>query len=725
MSQPSATTHSEMVTLDQLLFDPNNYRFRDQANWERISLERVGNEDVQKRTRRFIEGPKGGGIDDLLRSFKANSFLPVDQIQVMPLIALGPKLFMVREGNRRVAALKKLREEYEQGFDVGIFDTTLFKGDNIQVVVSQVSIESEEEAHFEVLMGLKHIVGNKPWPTVNQARLIKSLLQKGRLEAEVKDMLGMSLQMLRRYVRALSLIEHYEKSDFGDQFKPEMFNIFSEVAYRPVLRNWLGAEEGMPTNEDNAMRFYSWISIFEEEGEEGDRIQREPFIATGSQVRELAELLSNGDGQALTILERERSLAKAWAYVNQQNSGGRETFETAFEAINSKMLDLRAAFARENPAHRSAILQLNARFADFIRNADLGQESRGDGEARAYAVSGFPLQKFRIRQFRAFENMDFDELKRFNVFGGENNAGKSTVLEALHLFFAQNDYYQLRELYRIRGKFATDMPFDWFYENLSPFEAEGFFGDFGKAHVCIKKDSLSEDGMDKNRYVGSVILEGNWKNAVGEEDYQETTAHVYYGKPEVLEYAKLRPLAPVAHTNTFSFQTQIPFAAHERNIDEKTHDDIIKFLRDHADLSLSNIDLTRNGIYRFKATNEQPRAIDISSYGDGFQRLYHLALHFALAKGGILLIDEIENAIHHRRFEEFVVFLDQLSKKFSVQVFITSHSKEFIDAIASQISQSELSVYRMGISEGRRSVRQINGELFARFIQIFNEDLRQ
>ena len=71
---------------------------------------------------------------------------------------------------------------------------------------------------------------------------------------------------------------------------------------------------------------------------------------------------------------------------------------------------------------------------------------------------------------------------------------------------------------------------------------------------------------------------------------------------------------------------------------------------------------------------------DLTQFGEGVQRIFHIGLLFAYARGGIVLIDEFENAIHYTLLRPFTRLVQELAIKFDVQVFLTSHSKECIDA---------------------------------------------
>ena len=53
----------------------------------------------------------------------------------------------------------------------------------------------------------------------------------------------------------------------------------------------------------------------------------------------------------------------------------------------------------------------------------------------------------------------------------------------------------------------------------------------------------------------------------------------------------------------------------------------------------------------------------------------------AMAAGGILLIDEIETAIHKKYYDDIFRFIVKACKSFKVQAFITTHSIEAIDGL--------------------------------------------
>ncbi|AVM73624.1 DUF6710 family protein [Magnetospirillum gryphiswaldense] len=119
-----AAASQRRVSLRSLFLDPNNYRIIHEPDQKQVLDSEVKNRDVMQRTMRLLCGDKNQNIQDLMESFKANGYLRVDQILVRELPDSG---FLVVEGNRRVATLKFLQQEYEsKGIDLGQLDPEIF-----------------------------------------------------------------------------------------------------------------------------------------------------------------------------------------------------------------------------------------------------------------------------------------------------------------------------------------------------------------------------------------------------------------------------------------------------------------------------------------------------------------------------------------------------------------------------------------------------------------------
>ena len=81
--------------------------------------------------------------------------------------------------------------------------------------------------------------------------------------------------------------------------------------------------------------------------------------------------------------------------------------------------------------------------------------------------------------------------------------------------------------------------------------------------------------------------------------------------------------------------------------------------------------------------------IPLNFIGDGVRRLLQLILAMCGMKGGIVLIDEMENGIHFSVLEKIWKVIYEAAKKFNVQVFITTHNIEILQYLHKAASKDE------------------------------------
>ena len=102
------------------------------------------------------------------------------------------------------------------------------------------------------------------------------------------------------------------------------------------------------------------------------------------------------------------------------------------------------------------------------------------------------------------------------------------------------------------------------------------------------------------------------------------------------------------------------------------------------------------------------RPIPVHLLGEGLNRILHVALSMGGAIGGLLLVDEIENGLHHTVQEELFAALLTFSNIFDVQIFATTHSEECVIAAHKALKdrEKEFSFYRLEQFDG--SVRAVH-----------------
>lgn len=699
--------------IDRMILDPNNYRFIDRSDYKQVLDAELSDTRVQQRTLNFILGKNQENVKDLISSFTTNGFLDIDQIQVKP---AGDK-YLVLEGNRRTATLKYLFEEFKKGNDVGKLTEADFKSVNL------VEITDEDPVQHLITMGLHHISGKKRWNAVNESQLISDLIDKYNLsEDEVCEKLGITKYALRRNVRALALIEQYKQSDYGDQFKANMYSIFEKIIGTPVVRSWIGWDNdaNQAFNEDKLERLFSWISRTEETEETEERKEttiKEPIITQYRQVAEIANFIT--DDKALTKMEESRSISEGYAF---SKTVGEAKLRNAIESIKSGT-------------------QLAYNFKDLITENDFTELSKAKQSiddilpiSKALIFSSekqAPLfftdidshfSSALIANYRKLQDMEIKNISRVNIFAGGNNKGKTTILEAFYLIAHLNDLLAYLDLEKYRGKFLSEFHSKWVDKNfISSIDIKAVFNS-NETGLHIEKET-TEENIDRNGYLDTLVSESFVGNTM-----LNSSIHLFANKEPDYRYTRSQILCPSAFTSPYRYNEKLLHTAHKLAIENRYFDRVIDFIRQHLDESIEKIDLVNDeGENRFKVTSSIiDKAIDITKYGEGMQRIFEIALLLGYCKNGILCVDEIDSALHKSLLIKFTEFIQTIAKEFNVQVFLSTHSKECIDAfVENDYSDDELTAYALEENdEGKIECNFLLGNKLKQLVETINIDIR-
>lgn len=697
--------------IDRLVLDPNNYRFIDRVDYKFVPDDLLADDRVQQRTFNFIAGKNNDNIKDLIVSFITNGFLDIEQIQVKP---VGDK-YLVLEGNRRTATLKYLYEEYKRGNDVGNLTESDFKSVNI------VEITGEDPVHHLVTMGLHHISGKKRWSAVNESQLVSDLLYKyHKTEDEVCDSLGISKQKLRRNIRTLSLIEQYKKSDYGDQFKTDMYSLFETVVASPIMKDWIEWDDHnyIARNHVNLERFFSWVSQTEEiernEAGEEYSVTKDPIISQYRQIKELSAFIN--DEKALLRMEKSRSIAEGYSLSDEV---GENKLRNALGNIKNdvqSIFNFSEYMTNEDHVEVSKLKdKLDKLIPSSLAIINLSEKSR----SKYFQTAAKHFTNINIRQYRKLSDINIKHLSRINIFAGGNNLGKTSVLEAFFLLSQLNDVNALFELERYRGKFYNDFQSKWLDRNMANIiEMSGNFNDI-QTELLIRKEETADD-IDKINYLSTIKIEARVDN----HDL-ESSVHLFESREPDLRYAKAQILCQGSFTSPYRYNIDLLSRAHNYAVREKYFDDIVEFIRDNMDSSIEKIDMVENT--RFMVTSSRSEtAIDITKYGEGMQRVFEIALLMGYNSNGILCIDEIDCALHKNLLVSFSKFIQQLADRFNVQVFLSTHSKECIDAFieAKYKNNENITAYSLTEENGRVSWKYVDGKRLESLIESINFDIR-
>ena len=89
-----------------------------------------------------------------------------------------------------------------------------------------------------------------------------------------------------------------------------------------------------------------------------------------------------------------------------------------------------------------------------------------------------------------------------------------------------------------------------------------------------------------------------------------------------------------------------------------------------------------------------------------------MALQLQSVRGGVLLIDELETAIHKDALGRVFQWLVKACQHFGVQLFATTHSLEAVDALLTAEIANPMDLVAFQLPDrGRSDVKRFDGEI--------------
>ena len=344
------------------------------------------------------------------------------------------------------------------------------------------------------------------------------------------------------------------------------------------------------------------------------------------------------------------------------------------------------------------------------------------------------LPSLLIQAFRGIESLSIPRLGRVTLLAGMNGTGKTTVLDAIRIYAARGSRSALFELPQRREEVAalTDEDGDTI---LVPDLASIFHeGDVSRhARISI---GLS-DGADQLEI--QVV-------SPGDEHFDRIAASL----PETIEDQDIillrvmfrgatRVLPPVQLPHKFrrlgrlhddgDFPREIKLASLGPGLPD--NDDVARFwnhvmLTDEEDRALEVLKLVlgssvsrvavagdekgsfgMDGQRVLVKLRDRARPVPLKSLGDGAVRLFGIALALADSRDGFLLIDEVENGIHHSVHHDLWRMVLGVAQDNNVQVIATTHGWDCVRGFAqaaTEMEDAEGVLVRLEREDGRMRV---------------------
>ena len=350
-----------------------------------------------------------------------------------------------------------------------------------------------------------------------------------------------------------------------------------------------------------------------------------------------------------------------------------------------------------------------------------------------------------IRSFRGIKSLKLENLAQINILTGDNNCGKTSVLEVLRSFEEPGSFRTWRSMIRKETRYpigwgisynegfydlfdinSSEKAVDYIIETgservniqLTAVETEEEFTEeeYSQLQGLSASKEYKEENLTENlQIVPKLEMKIKINGKVAEQDvlYEGQRRYMPVRKKDSENYSERRNIvyiAPFSHTDSIIFLDQVLN-------NPELYEEMLTVLREFDDnivsINYSNDDSrgAARGVYKI-LTKSLEKALPLNMYGDGMKKAVLLMSAVIRAKNGVLLLDEFETAIHTSAMDKVFKWILENCMKLNVQVFLTSHSKEAIDKMlkCAPDIRKDMAVYTLYKEGAETSVRRLSAE---------------
>jgi ParB-like chromosome segregation protein Spo0J len=290
--------------LKDLYLDPSNPRLGRQNTQRHLSQDTV------------LEMMNDWSLEELALSFLESGFWPQEALLVVEELLGGQKRHVVVEGNRRLAALKMLKQALDGKPDSKVWrEMVAHRKPSPDLFTDIPYIRVTSRKDVVAFLGFRHVTGIKEWNPAEKAEYIADLIEDHKMSYdEVRRKIGSKSDTVRRnYISYRLLLQMEDEDEIDLQRVEEKFSVLylslRSVGVQKYLQIDIQAEPGkakrpVPASRLEALaKFAVWMF--------GDD-KHEPIVKESRYVDRFGKILL--DKKAVDYLERTERPNLEFAY---------------------------------------------------------------------------------------------------------------------------------------------------------------------------------------------------------------------------------------------------------------------------------------------------------------------------------------------------------------------------------------------------------------------------
>lgn len=363
------------------------------------------------------------------------------------------------------------------------------------------------------------------------------------------------------------------------------------------------------------------------------------------------------------------------------------------------------------------------RFNTAAQSAACIVSRSGYDSARGRTAEFQMIKSIDIRNFRCYRQLTVEKVGRINIIVGDNGTGKTALLEAIFLPLATHMEVAQR-MQSSRGLAGA-------YSGSPHAIEKAIWGDFFHNYRMNDAISVSLTGSGEEARsvtVGKVPLEDSlplstggtpipvagplsfvWKDAAG-RIYQAVSqlnagGLVLGGTGEDLPgFFMFSAFTSIPAQESAQRFSDLSKAKRQRKFVEV-------FCEEYPWIEDISVELSAGLPLLYATIKDQPEKIPLGNVSGGINRVISIMLGVAARRQSIVLVDEIENGIHHAHHVSIWRSIIRFVREYDSQLFVTTHSEEWLEALAEAASGGvdDMVLWRLERNQNGPVLRQFSG----------------
>jgi AAA15 family ATPase/GTPase len=327
------------------------------------------------------------------------------------------------------------------------------------------------------------------------------------------------------------------------------------------------------------------------------------------------------------------------------------------------------------------------------------------------------IRTLSIENFRGIQRTEIPNLSRINLFFGKNNCGKSSLLEAIFILSNRFNPTLALKINELRH----------YYDNTLEGLSSSFYNRDTDIPIHITSESTEHDKYLMTISTERILSKEIDDNAPVSYDGKEYRLNVFTstngkanpitGFEVIRKDGKLvltlhnTPVERQKDTCIYMTPTYPFFEAIDvlkDMIQNKQKEGLILSLQS-LEPSISDIAVVGKDVMVDVAIN---KLLPVNILGDGIRKILSIILNINACKGGMLLIDEVDNGFHFTSMTSLWQAILSTALECNTQIFVTTHNIDSLKSLNTVLSKQSNSQMRQEIS-AYKLIKKDNAELVA------------